>query len=59
MAFSLPKSVIAFTEKYKAQNDQYRDFFVEYIIKDPEATEPIQMPTGSSRRSPSPTSGPS
>lgn len=38
-----PKSVIAFTEKYKAQNDQYRDFFVEYIIKDHEATEPIQM----------------
>ena len=38
-----PKSVIAFTEQYKSQNDQFRDFFEEYIIKDPTAEEPIQL----------------
>lgn len=38
-----PKSVIAFTEQYKAQNDQFRDFFDEYLIKDTAATEPVQF----------------
>ncbi len=38
-----PASVIAFTKKYQAQNDQFRDFFDEYIIKDSSADEPMTM----------------
>ncbi len=38
-----PASVIAFTKQYQAQNDQFREFFEEYIIKDANATEPMTM----------------
>ena len=38
-----PSSVIAFTKKYQAQNDQFRDYFDESIIKDANATEPMTM----------------
>ena len=38
-----PASVIAFTKKYQAQNDQFRDYFDECIVKDANATEPMTM----------------
>ena len=38
-----PASVIAFTKQYQAQNDQFKDFFEECIIKDPVAVEPLTM----------------
>ncbi len=38
-----PESVIAFTKQYQAQNDQFRDFFDEYIIKDATAVDPMTI----------------
>lgn len=38
-----PKSVIAFTKQYQAQNDHFKDFFEEFIIKDKNASTLMTM----------------